>query len=86
MSAKEFLVRLYLGSSEQAEELRVLDPGDAHELAATLRQMVRARRNDSRLSDREYSRYVIHVHAANGGRRLFASCWLTPTGEVQVKR
>jgi hypothetical protein len=86
MSAKELLVRLYLDGREQAEELRVLDPGDAHELAATLRQMVRARRNDSRLSDREYSRYVIYVHAANSGRRLFARCWLTSRGDVQVKR
>lgn len=86
MSAKEYVVLLYLDGHEQSEELRVLDTGDDSELAATLRQMVRARRGDSRLPDREYARYIIFVHAANSGRRLYARCWLTSRGDVQVKR
>jgi hypothetical protein len=84
--AKDYLVRLYLDGFEQVEEAHSLDTGNDNELASTLRQMVRRVRNDNRLSDREYSRYVIHVHEDRSGRYLAARCWVSSTGAVRVKR
>jgi hypothetical protein len=86
MSAKEYMVRLYLDGFQQAQEPHILDVRNNDELASTLRQMVRAKRGDNRLDDREFSRYVIHVHAANGGNALWARCWLSSSGSVRVKR
>jgi hypothetical protein len=86
MSAKEYMVLLYLDGFHQAEELRTVDVGSDHSLANALQEMVRAKQGTNRVSDREYSRYVIHVHSAGSGRALWARCWLTSTGRAQVKR